>query len=360
MKVRILTWFLAVFVTVRAEDNQTIKVDDDKAIQIPHSSYIFENDGTNDQQENHPYKTSFNSSIPGLRAMRKEGEDKAMQTKQSIIDGEIDDFEIKDSRFNFPIGPEFDNLLRVFVINDDGSETLYNNASVYFSMETLDVRVTYGFPKFEPVPSLALDDENRQVEKVIQQKRGGIFARRSDPIGDFHLERQDNDVRNDTVLQRKQFVPLACNDKLDSIKCSSWVKKFGSASIQSTLIVIECGECYIMDFPGTTLTLKAGIDIVGKLVFPNGYRLRLVTSMIVVQGELEMTSTKPVDGKPDIEVTMIGMDEKFFTAQAENKYMCPKSRCLAGKKSITVAGGKLNGTFVYSGIVCALLILLIY
>lgn len=157
---------------------------------------------------------------------------------------------------------------------------------------------------------------------------------------------------NNVHPQKIRFVPLSCNSKLQSVRCGSWVAKYGTASTHRKLIVIPCGQCITMDYYSTSgsstnpplLILEAGIDIVGKLVFPNNYRINLRTSMIVVQGELQMTSRKPVDGTPDIAILMIGNRNETFAAQYESKNICPNNRCLAGKKAITVAGGKITGT----------------
>ena len=65
-----------------------------------------------------------------------------------------------------------------------------------------------------------------------------------------------------------------------------------------------------MDHASGNLSLLGGLDVLGKLVFPDGYNLNLVTTMIAVQGELEMSASKPVDGTPQIKFTMIGNDDQ--------------------------------------------------
>jgi hypothetical protein len=98
-----------------------------------------------------------------------------------------------------------------------------------------------------------------------------------------------------------------------------------------------------MDMQGGKLTLQQGIDIVGKLVFPDGYKLDLSASIISIQGELEIQATKPVDGVPNIKFTMIGNFDKTFTPVGENARACNgASSCSVGKKVIVVAGGKVT------------------
>jgi hypothetical protein len=104
-----------------------------------------------------------------------------------------------------------------------------------------------------------------------------------------------------------------------------------------------------MDHPGPQLSLLGGINIIGKLIFPNNgsYRLTINTAAIIVQGELDLQSTlTAVSGIPLIRIVMIGFDNKFsFSPVNENVNACPNFSCEVGYKSITVAGGKINRTF---------------
>lgn len=97
-----------------------------------------------------------------------------------------------------------------------------------------------------------------------------------------------------------------------------------------------------MNHPGPTLTLQDGIDVQGKLVFPNNYKLVVNTPLLVIQGELEITSAKPVDGVPSIKFVLTGGNEQSFTPIGQNANACGGGKCSVGKKSFTVAGGKLN------------------
>jgi G8 domain len=138
------------------------------------------------------------------------------------------------------------------------------------------------------------------------------------------------------------FVPLSCNSNLAGTTCSTWTSKFGSSATQSSRIVIPCGQCITMNHPGPTLTLQDGVDVQGKLVFPDSYKLVVNTPLLVVQGELEMTSTKPVDGVPSIKIVLTGSNDQSFTPIGQNANACGGGKCSVGKKSFTVAGGKVN------------------
>jgi G8 domain len=144
----------------------------------------------------------------------------------------------------------------------------------------------------------------------------------------------------------KDFQPLTCNRNLASAPCgSTWSSRFGTKTSHTERIIVPCGECIVMDHTATTnLELLGGIDIIGKLVFLDGYKLNLSSTMIVVQGELQITSTKPVNGIPDIKFTMIGNDNTLtFTPVDVNTNACKGvSTCSVGKKGIIVAGGKVT------------------
>jgi hypothetical protein len=143
------------------------------------------------------------------------------------------------------------------------------------------------------------------------------------------------------------FVPLSCNSNLASATCSTWTSRFGSGATMSSRITIPCGQCITMNHPGPTLTLQDGIDIQGKLVFPNtNVNLVINSPLIVVQGLLEMQATKSVDGTPLIRVVLTGQNDQTFTPIGSNANACGGGKCTVGKKAFIVAGGKLNGTFV--------------
>lgn len=142
------------------------------------------------------------------------------------------------------------------------------------------------------------------------------------------------------------FVPLSCNAAPTS--CTSWTASLGTSGVFTELIIVPCGQCYIMDHTGDALILEKGIDIQGKLVLPDGYKQNILTPMVVVQGELEMTATKPVDGIPLITFTMTGQNDQQFQPIRENALVChgevseESTQCKTGKKAFVVAGGKVT------------------
>jgi hypothetical protein len=141
------------------------------------------------------------------------------------------------------------------------------------------------------------------------------------------------------------FVPLACNQNLAQEPCVGWTAKFGDMSVQTQRIVVPCGECVVMDFAGPLLDLQDGIDIEGKLLFqPTTTGTLTVRSTIVaVQGELEIRAdNRAVNGSPLVEFVLYnnGSKDQYFNAINENALFCPN--CVAGVKSVVVAGGKLS------------------
>jgi hypothetical protein len=140
------------------------------------------------------------------------------------------------------------------------------------------------------------------------------------------------------------FVPLSCNSNLASASCATWTSRFGSGATLSSRIIIPCGQCVTMNHPGPTLTLQDGIDIQGKLVFPTStVNLLVNTPLVVVQGLLDMRATKPVDGIPSIRFVLTGGNEQTFMPIGSNSNACGGGKCNVGKKSFTVAGGRLSG-----------------
>ena len=140
------------------------------------------------------------------------------------------------------------------------------------------------------------------------------------------------------------FVPLSCNANVASASCGTWTSRFGSGATVSSRVIIPCGQCITMNHPGPSLTLQDGIDIQGKLVFPNTQaNLIINTPLVVVQGLLEMRASKPVDGIPSIRFILTGGNEQTFTPVGSNANACGGGKCSVGKKSFTVAGGRLSG-----------------
>jgi hypothetical protein len=156
-------------------------------------------------------------------------------------------------------------------------------------------------------------------------------------------------LKNDErlLLRKDDFVPLSCNNGLTpNTSCKPWTDLFGASNVHTEEIIIPCGQCVEMNHPGPELTLHGGLNIHGRLRFPNNYKLTLSTTLIVVQGEMEMEATKAVDGIPNISFTMIGENERTFTPIGENAGKCDgEATCKAGKKAIVVAGGKVTSKY---------------
>jgi hypothetical protein len=152
--------------------------------------------------------------------------------------------------------------------------------------------------------------------------------------------------RSRVLPEIADFVPLSCNSALATVPCTSWTAKFGTLAVQSKRAIVPCGECIRMDHPGPILTLVEGLDIQGKLVFVDGYRLEVRSPLVAVQGELEMSALKPVDGVPDVKLVMTGETDQVFTPMGPNANACGGGgACVAGKKAIVVAGGRVNRTY---------------
>jgi len=163
----------------------------------------------------------------------------------------------------------------------------------------------------------------------------------------FPLEQKDAVAEARRRLIMDDFVPLSCNGALDLQPCPSWGSVFGPATTTfPQRVIIDCGTCVTMDQPD--LTLEQGLDIRGKLIFPESFAVTIRTSSITVQGELEMHSTGAIDGSPWIHIIMMGDESQFFTPIGENAANCGGGDCEVDRKAITVAGGKVNSTSWYS------------
>eukprot|EP00542_Grammatophora_oceanica_P020927 CAMPEP_0194026912 /NCGR_PEP_ID=MMETSP0009_2-20130614/1155_1 /TAXON_ID=210454 /ORGANISM="Grammatophora oceanica, Strain CCMP 410" /LENGTH=1694 /DNA_ID=CAMNT_0038665801 /DNA_START=100 /DNA_END=5184 /DNA_ORIENTATION=- len=142
-----------------------------------------------------------------------------------------------------------------------------------------------------------------------------------------------------TALAAEDFVPLSCNDPPPST-CSTWGDVVGGGTTYTNEVEIPCGQCVKFDV-NTQLTFEAGLTILGKLVIEDGQTVDIVTKFVRVEGELDITSSKPVDGVPDVKITLIGTSDVTFTPADVNSGACGGT-CGAGKKPIVVAGGKLT------------------
>merc|ERR1712154_250972 len=90
----------------------------------------------------------------------------------------------------------------------------------------------------------------------------------------------------------ESFEPLDCNADLDTAPCNITVS---SIDYTSSELHIPCGECWIWDVTTTgqdddEVNLK-GLDIEGKLIFPENHVVHIITPYVFVQGELIITNT---------------------------------------------------------------------
>jgi G8 domain len=172
-------------------------------------------------------------------------------------------------------------------------------------------------------------------------KRKHAYLRTVDIERREQVQNQVNGIRD--------FKPLACNAEVlkpKSICTDTWSSRFGTGDTHANLVIIPCGVCVTMNHASGKLNLNGGIDIQGKLVVPDGVQIDITTSYVIVQGELTMASTKPIDGIPNIKITLVGTNDAIFKPIDVNANACNgRETCIAGKKSIVVAGGKvtLNG-----------------
>lgn len=154
--------------------------------------------------------------------------------------------------------------------------------------------------------------------------------------------------RNVLAVALRDLVPLTCNANITQASCQNWTAKFGTNTTYATRVFVPCGECVRMDRAGN-ITFNDGLDIVGKLVFPDGYRVNVSSTLIVVQGLMDIKATGEVSGMPYIQFTMIGNNAStVFTPVNANANVCGvnTSTCSTGKKGIVVAGGNINRTSI--------------
>jgi len=158
----------------------------------------------------------------------------------------------------------------------------------------------------------------------------------------------DTNVNYRKLEALADFKPLSCDNR-DIEPCVPWENDFG---LSQGAISIPCNKCYSMGNykNGQYISLTGPLDIMGKLEFPEGTKVKLETTGIIVQGELAMTSQRPVDGVHDIVVKFKGADDIFFSPHPENAEACTgvstgghiSNICNLGAKPFVVAGGKLT------------------
>mmetsp|Transcript_6627 Transcript_6627/g.12509 ORF Transcript_6627/g.12509 Transcript_6627/m.12509 type:complete len:518 (-) Transcript_6627:1195-2748(-) len=164
----------------------------------------------------------------------------------------------------------------------------------------------------------------------------------------------DNDNHHETDDRRlvsMMYDRPSCNIDVESQSCldnatplSSLIELAEASGSSSSRVIVPCNTCAYVDITdGSTITLPAGLDIVGRLSFPSTANLILSTQSIFIQGILDMV--KPNMGNK-VTVSLYGEEEDayFYPHDAcDGGYdVACGARANVGKKPIVIAGGKLN------------------
>ena len=85
--------------------------------------------------------------------------------------------------------------------------------------------------------------------------------------------------------------PLACNEGIEDRSCTASFRSLIDESLdeQNGLLVIPCGECFVVDYEdGSQIILPDGLSIEGKLYIPSTASFTLRTKFVWVAGVLEV------------------------------------------------------------------------
>jgi hypothetical protein len=144
-------------------------------------------------------------------------------------------------------------------------------------------------------------------------------------------------------LAQTSFKPLTCNAAYSS--CISWTSAQGPYTNSTTgWVRIPCGKCVTMDITDRRIVnIAGGLQIQGKLVIPPTARVTLAMTMMVVEGELEITSTDTITGTPKVTFQIKNSASvPSFKPHPLNAKACDYTACQLGSQAIVVAGGKLT------------------
>jgi len=148
------------------------------------------------------------------------------------------------------------------------------------------------------------------------------------------------------------FRALACNANLASASCS----KIVPLPSGSNPLEIPCGQCYTFDASlGRSVTIAGGINIKGKLRFVPDVQVTISTPYVIVQGELEITTTRNTISPENESVKFIltgASNVLFKPTDSPNASACNQQLngvCNLGTKPFVVAGGRLNINALPSG-----------
>jgi hypothetical protein len=249
----------------------------------------------------------------------------------------------------------------------------YDNSTVRFSQLDLNVNTN------ELLPGDLLHPDSDVFVEVVdsqhdeQHEHYKVLMNRDLAEIDALHEITDKSVRRMSEMSASigDFHPLACNSNLENAPCNVAVSS--NMPTGSNPLVIRCGECYIFDLPGNEVNFPGGINIKGKLKFPDNRKITIRTTFVIVQGEvsdksflliyhtficlqtnscfwmvqLEIRSTHN-SINADNESVVFNItgtnDIKFNPTDIPNENACsqqPNGECNLGPKPFFIAGGKL-------------------
>jgi hypothetical protein len=144
-----------------------------------------------------------------------------------------------------------------------------------------------------------------------------------------------------SAMSEVYFKPLSCNSNMAA--CQSWTTWFATQT-GSGMSTIPCGQCVTLNVAdGSTVTLLNGLNIIGKLNVPGTIKnVTLSLPLLLVQGELAVTTGQTIISPANrgLTISMTGTNPTLAFAPTTTG-ICTTT-CIAGKKGIVVAGGKLT------------------
>lgn len=145
------------------------------------------------------------------------------------------------------------------------------------------------------------------------------------------------------VVESINYAPLACNNGIAEItapiddSCIPFSKLVDDtlSADPNGRVVVPCGTCSIVDYDdGSTVNLPNGLNIVGRLHFPTTTNVKISTTVVYVQGLLDLPA--PLDGGNELTIHLYGNGTYWFTP-----YDGSTEAQAVGKKPFVVAGGQI-------------------
>ncbi len=143
-----------------------------------------------------------------------------------------------------------------------------------------------------------------------------------------------------SVNKFESLLDAPCNKDLASDPCTT---TFSSLVQIDSPTIIPCGTCAVVDSNLEESLTLLGLNIEGKLVFPNNRKITIKTPFVYVQGQLDISADAVVS--PDnlaVSFILTGSIDQMFTPHAYNSNACNGRSCAVGKKPFLVAGGRIN------------------